>query len=73
MIAKLAEMAKLYKTRPSSLIDVEDDYIAYCIDEAVAGYAYRIGAGAKPRNPAQIDKPQDNNALIRAMNDNKRR
>lgn len=29
-------MAQLYRTRPSSLLDLADGYAAYCVDEAGA-------------------------------------
>ena len=41
-------MAKLYSTRPSTLLVVEDEYTAYCIDEACSYISSRIERGDNP-------------------------
>jgi hypothetical protein len=32
----LYQLSKTWQTRPSSLVDIEDTYVAYCLDQAVA-------------------------------------
>ena len=55
-------MSKLYNTRPSDIIGIEDDYTRYCFDEAVAYIISRIKDGAKPNfsikdNKGTVTKP----------------
>jgi len=61
--ANLAAMARAYNTPPSHLMGIDDPYAAYCLDEAIADYIGRIGAGEKLRPP----KTTDNSELIRSM------
>jgi hypothetical protein len=35
-------MAKTYKVRPSELFGIEDAYVAYCFDEAVAVWGLHV-------------------------------
>ena len=35
--------------RPSELLDIEDAYTAYCLDEACAFILYRIKKGESPK------------------------
>jgi len=56
-------MAQLYHARPSSLAGIEDPYLAYCLDEAVAHYIGRIKLKHKLRPP----KTKDNSELLRKM------
>ena len=42
-------MSKLYHTRPSVLLCVEDEYTAYCLDEACAYILIRVEKGDKPK------------------------
>ena len=41
-------MVKLYSTRPSTMLGVEDEYTAYCIDEACSYISNRIEQGYTP-------------------------
>lgn len=41
-------LAKIYKCRPSSLLNVTDPYTAYCFDEACAYIQCEIDNGNKP-------------------------
>ena len=38
-------MAQRYRRRPSELLSIDDDYTAYCFDEACAFIAGRLDAG----------------------------
>lgn len=40
----LYKLAKTWVVRPSDLLNVKDDYIAFCIDEAVATFGDEIEA-----------------------------
>lgn len=41
-------VSKQYNTRPSTLLGVEDEYTAYCLDEAATVIARRLEDGEKP-------------------------
>jgi hypothetical protein len=41
-------MSKLYSTRPSAFMGVEDEYTAYCLDEACAYITARLEKGETP-------------------------
>lgn len=41
-------MSKQYSLRPSQIIGVEDDYTAFCFDEACAFIRAKLEAGEKP-------------------------
>lgn len=41
-------MARLYTTRPSTILGVEDEYTAYCLDETCAYITGRLENGDKP-------------------------
>ena len=53
-------MSKLMGARPSALLAINDDYAAWCVDEAVFYYQSLLASGRKlaPR------KTKDNSALI---------
>ena len=34
--------AKLWKTRPSKLLAIEDEYVAYCLDEAISFFGGQL-------------------------------
>ena len=42
-------MANVYKCRPSSLFGIEDNYTAFCLDEACAYIMSKIENGEEPR------------------------
>ena len=39
---QIIEMAKFYNKRPSEILSVEDDYVAYCFDEVCYYYLVEI-------------------------------
>ena len=53
-------MAKLYGTRPSSMLGIPDEYTAWCVDEAMAefGALQAKGKKIKPKDT------KDNTALL---------
>lgn len=56
-------MSKLYDTRPSILLDIEDAYTSYCFDEACAYITSRIKDGEEPDfsvSKNNIEKPHYN-------------
>ncbi|WP_155394964.1 hypothetical protein [Clostridium sporogenes] len=42
-------MVKMYNKTPSELLKIEDEYVAYCLDEVMTEFIYRIENGEKPR------------------------
>lgn len=45
----LLTTSKQYSTRPSKLLCIEDEYIAYCLDEACAYIISQLEEGIKPK------------------------
>ncbi|HAK42897.1 MAG TPA: hypothetical protein DCM59_09645 [Clostridium sp.] len=43
----------MYNQTPSSILRIEDDYTAYCLDEAIAEFISRIKNKEKPRFDSQ--------------------
>lgn len=41
-------LANIYKCRPSTLLDIDDPYTAYCFDEACAVIIKNIEDGEEP-------------------------
>lgn len=41
-------MSEFYGQRPSVLLDIEEPYTAYCLDEACAFISNKLKAGEKP-------------------------
>lgn len=41
-------LANVYKCRPSTLLDIDDPYTAYCFDEACAAIIKNIEDGEEP-------------------------
>lgn len=41
-------MSKIYHCRPSEILKIDDEYTAFCFDEACAVIISRIQAGEKP-------------------------
>ena len=59
----------MWKARPSSLLDIDDPYVAYCMDEACAYIAEqmerrRIPKFEKPKGEAQQPGRTTNSELI---------
>lgn len=44
----LLGMAKTHRCRPSSLLDIDDPYTAYCLDEACSYIVRQIQDGNEP-------------------------
>lgn len=42
-------MVQMYNKTPSQLMKIGDDYVAYCLDEAIAEFIYMIKQEEKPR------------------------
>lgn len=57
-------MVELYKKKPSNLLNIDDPYVAYCIDEAIAEYIFNIRDGKKPRTKANKQKNSGLQMLI---------
>ncbi|MCY6372467.1 hypothetical protein [Clostridium ganghwense] len=50
----------MYQKRPSEIIKIEDDYVAYCLDEAISEFIIRIENEETPRfidNNTKKDNP----------------
>ena len=62
----LRRMALKYRVRPSALLNEEDPYTAWCIDE-------RIRHGETPRPEGADEKPKNNLELIRRIREAQRR
>lgn len=41
-------MSKIYHCRPSEILKIDDEYTAFCFDEACAVISVRIQEGEKP-------------------------
>ena len=48
-ILNVLGLANVYKVRPSTFFDIEDDYTAYCFDEVCAYIVDRIEKGEEPQ------------------------
>ena len=57
-------MVEFYKKNPSQLLSIDDPYIAYCLDEAIAEYVFNIQQGKKPRTKANKEKNSGLQMLI---------
>lgn len=42
-------MVQMYHKTPSELMKINDDYLAYCLDEAIAEFIINLEKGKKPR------------------------
>ncbi|MBU3195644.1 hypothetical protein [Clostridium algidicarnis] len=49
-------MVITYQKRPSELLSVTDEYVAYCLDEAITEFIMRTEKGEKPRFKTEKDK-----------------
>lgn len=54
----LVRTAKRWRTRPSELMDIDDPYVAYCLDEACAYIAEQMDRKRLPKfeKPKQTDQ-----------------
>lgn len=56
-------MSKLYKVRPSTILNLEDEYTSYCFDEACAIIISKIKDGENPvfkKRDGNIERPHYN-------------
>ena len=44
-------MSERYRVRPSEIMNVEDEYTAYCLDEACVYISSKIKAGQERKKP----------------------
>lgn len=42
-------MSRLYHSRPSKILGIDDEYVAYCLDEACALIISKIDSDEKPK------------------------
>lgn len=47
-------MSKTYKVRPSALLNLDDEYAAYCFDEACALFLSNLMDDKTPRFPSDV-------------------
>lgn len=47
-VIEVISVAKVYECRPSELLDIEDAYTAYCLDEACALIVTKMQQGETP-------------------------
>lgn len=47
-VLNLIAMSKMYNQRPSNIASIEDEYTAYCLDEACALITNKINNGEEP-------------------------
>ncbi|APQ72239.1 hypothetical protein RSJ9_2672 [Clostridium botulinum] len=56
-------MVKMYHKTPSEILKIKDEYAAYCIDEVMTEFIYRIENGEKPRFEIKNKDRKDNPGL----------
>lgn len=65
---ELYVQAKTWNTRPSQLIDIDDPYVAYCVDEAVAMFGNTVSAELNDiydKNPKKMAQKQERHLQMR--------
>lgn len=60
-------MSQTYKIRPSNVLDIQDNYLAFCFDEACGYIVNQIKEDKTPRFLDE-EKPSNNSNLINFMN-----
>lgn len=61
-------MCKRFHVRPSSLLDIDDPYAAYCLDEAVLYIMCRIEQeGRLPRTLERMTEPVSNRQTVEQL------
>lgn len=53
----------MYHKTPSEVLRIEGEYAAYCIDEAMTEFIYRIENGEKPKLVNENKNRKDNPGL----------
>lgn len=66
-------MATQWRTRPSEILQIDDLYEAWCVDEAIADYAARLRRGEKPLSDEEAQKPKNNLDLIKRIREEQRK
>ena len=59
-ISNIIHTSRTFNSRPSQLINIEDEYVAYCFDEACAYIFGQLEAG---KIPHYTENRRENNAL----------
>ena len=68
MLITLLGMSKRYGVRPSLMLDVDDAYAAYCLDEACLYIQSRIEIeGRMPRALEKLAEPQSNAETVQKL------
>lgn len=49
-------MVQMYQKTPSELMKINDEYIGYCLNEAIAEFIMHIEKGEKPRFKIKEEK-----------------
>ena len=57
----LIQMSQEFNERPSSLLGIEDEYTAYCLDEACAYIISNLREGKKPKFKSKKQKGKKDN------------
>lgn len=60
---ELAQMSKMYRISPSSLMHIADPYTAWCLDQAIAYLLMRLQNGDKLKQK----RTQNNVEMLKAM------
>lgn len=55
MFLNLLSAARRYRNRPSELLHIDDEYIAYCLDEAGMYVLGQLDEGKQPHFPRRSD------------------
>ncbi|WP_163220821.1 hypothetical protein [Clostridium sporogenes] len=53
----------MYHKAPSEILKINDEYVAYCLDEVMTEFIYRIENGEKPRFESRNKDRKDNPGL----------
>jgi len=68
LLLSLLGMCKRYGTRPSALLDVEEQYAAWCLDEACMYILCRIESeGRLPRALQRLSEPSGNAGTVNGL------
>lgn len=62
-------IARHYKLRPSQIINIDNDYEAFCFDEACAFIINEINSEKEPRFENE-EKTNNNDDIIKFFNEN---
>lgn len=58
-ILDIVGMSKLYNRKPSEIMCIQDEYTAYCFDEACAVIRIKLEDGAEPKFKVQYKSFKD--------------